>query len=142
MKTETLPDKLSDLLELALDDLETTEKDPAYEINMLYWHELDEVDNTCRVCLAGAVLAQTLEVPVSFNYLRYRPEPDLEDKMDAINFVRLGFVDYALKALNRASFYEVGKDRWRIEVPQYYIDPKRFKKTLRNLVPELRAKGY
>jgi hypothetical protein len=35
----TLPEKLSDCLELALRDLEACEQDPAYEVDMKFWHK-------------------------------------------------------------------------------------------------------
>ena len=63
-----LPDKLSDLLRLALADLKACEEDPNYGVSMYLWHARPTADNIgfdssrCHVCLAGAVLAKTLHL--------------------------------------------------------------------------------
>lgn len=55
-KLPTIPSKL---IRLALEDLRKCEADPDYVINMNNWHFLT-VDGTCSVCLAGAVMGQSL----------------------------------------------------------------------------------
>ena len=54
--------KLSVLLNLALNDLELINKDPNYIINMEYWQK-ETKGKPCEVCLAGSVLAKTFKVP-------------------------------------------------------------------------------
>ena len=133
MKTDTLPDKLSDLLELALDDLETTEKDPRYMIDMGEWHT--PTNGKCMVCLAGAVMAQTIGVPLSY------PIPVTNNpKFLALNQVRTGHVGFALDLLETTSFpgYDPG---WFQPIGSYRANPFGFKQTLRDLVLELREKG-
>lgn len=56
------PTKLSDLIQLALDDIDAIEKDPRYVVDMNWWHM--PMDVACHVCLAGAVMARSLEVPI------------------------------------------------------------------------------
>lgn len=56
-----LPTTASRLIELALSDLESVEADSRYAVNMERWHEPME-DGICRVCLAGAVMARTLQI--------------------------------------------------------------------------------
>ena len=59
---EVLPDRLSALLRLALDDLRAVAGDhPLYEVDMTVWHHpalLDDDDDglfdRCLVCLAGS----------------------------------------------------------------------------------------
>lgn len=60
-----LPEKDSDLIELALADLRLAEDDPNYGIYMGVWHERigGEWGDACQVCLAGAVLAKTFKLP-------------------------------------------------------------------------------
>ena len=53
----TLPDKPSDLIRVAIADLEKCEADPSYSIDMSEWHRPS--GEVCRVCLAGAVMAKT-----------------------------------------------------------------------------------
>ncbi len=60
--TKRPPNKLSALLQLALRDLKKCEKQPEYEVDMATWHERVSAMNICYVCLAGAVMAQTLGV--------------------------------------------------------------------------------
>lgn len=54
-----LPAVVSELIELALNDLELVEEDERYVVNMERWHE-PELTGVCAVCLAGAVMASTL----------------------------------------------------------------------------------
>ena len=60
-KPETqLPDRLSDLIELAVADAQRLDRntyDPEYDS----WHEMERLG--CDVCFAGAVMAGTLEHP-------------------------------------------------------------------------------
>ena len=60
MKT-LLPSKMSDLLELSLNDMEICLKDEKYELQSRHWH-LPTVDGKCVICQAGAVLAQTFSI--------------------------------------------------------------------------------
>ena len=53
-----LPDKLSDLLEIAIDDAEAFEATPGCQINASLW--LIEKDGLCEACLAGAVARRRL----------------------------------------------------------------------------------
>lgn len=66
MKTDVkLPDKLSDLLELAVNDAMSLENSNNYVLNMLDWHSpyVETTGTKCNVCMAGAVMACTLKVP-------------------------------------------------------------------------------
>jgi hypothetical protein len=59
-----LPDKPSDLLEVALRDLKAVEAmRDTYVVNMGLWHEPKSgYGSKCAVCLAGSVLAQSMSV--------------------------------------------------------------------------------
>lgn len=61
-----LPDKLSDLLELAVNDARaiegTTRDGRTYVLEMGVYHWPTH-DSRCLVCMAGAVMARTLECP-------------------------------------------------------------------------------
>ncbi|HUF64009.1 MAG TPA: hypothetical protein VMN36_18160 [Verrucomicrobiales bacterium] len=56
---KTLPDKPSELIRLAVRDLEKIEGDGRYQICMAQWHFPVE-NGPCLVCLAGAVMSRTL----------------------------------------------------------------------------------
>ncbi len=56
---KTLPDKPSELIRLAVHDLEKIEGDERYQFCMAQWHYPVE-NGPCFVCLAGAVMGGTL----------------------------------------------------------------------------------
>lgn len=69
-----LPNKLSELIRLAMKDLELVENDEKYKVDMDMgsWHfpwfseeaehfDVDDEVEVCNVCLAGAVMAKTLD---------------------------------------------------------------------------------
>lgn len=60
--TSELPTELSDLLELAVNDARKCAKDPRYVLDMRSWHKPLMGGAACRVCMAGAVMAQDLGV--------------------------------------------------------------------------------
>ena len=55
-----LPNNPSELILLALHDLELCEKDDRYKIEMVYWH-VPRTKGYCHVCLGGSVMAKTLD---------------------------------------------------------------------------------
>lgn len=59
-----LPDKKSDLLILALEDYFKIKNDLRYCIDMTDWHIGTSYRTLCTVCLAGAVMAKSLQVPI------------------------------------------------------------------------------
>ena len=53
------PDKLSDLLELAIADARKLDR-TRYRPLWMFWHEAQPASGKCMICLAGAVIAGTL----------------------------------------------------------------------------------
>ena len=117
---------LYELGEIALADLEACEKGPGFQVDMDAW--LDRNQGVCVGCLAGSVLYQrcgrqrltTFSVP---------------DWMVAINSLRVGFVNLALKQLGRPCS----------DLPDYDITPysesaKLFKKGFRAMLDDLKEK--
>lgn len=95
-----LPNKLSDLIELAIRDVQKCEAEPArFRLAMGNWHMPVE-DGICEVCLAGAVMAQTLALPdthyVSFAFDGVR---DFQQQLRALNDVRVGDMVIAVERL-------------------------------------------
>jgi hypothetical protein len=106
-----LPDKLHELLELAMRDLRSVEAMPdKYCVDMNYWHVIpddDDLDNPegsgeeealgrCFVCLAGATLVRTLNVEEEY----YPPHDNGLDhgvgrKFHALDALRQGRVALA-----------------------------------------------
>ena len=89
----TLPDKLSCLLRLSVADAQRCEADPQYVLNMLLWHQTRAGEPRCQVCMAGAIMAQTLgtdpheEESVTWNRLE---AAGLDEKLMAVNDMRNG----------------------------------------------------
>lgn len=87
----------SELIRISLEDLRKVESDDRYVISMTNFHCHDS-QGICMVCLAGAVMAKTLNVsidalaaPASF--------PENERQLIAIDALRLGCVSSAFKTL-------------------------------------------
>ncbi|MCY4430445.1 MAG: hypothetical protein OXC11_08645 [Rhodospirillales bacterium] len=59
---DTLPGDLSGLLRVAIADMEGLDRD-RYQPNSGDWHEPSAGAKYCRVCLAGGVMAGTMQVP-------------------------------------------------------------------------------
>ena len=83
-----LPDTLGELALLALDDAEIIKRNPLYTIDMETWHAPSATDDVCKVCLAGCVIAQTMQRP---RLNEYDPEEfsfDLKHKLFALDNFR------------------------------------------------------
>ena len=98
---ETLPDKPSELLRMALDDTLKAEKAKGYEVRMGFWHSPNPCSDKeiCLVCMAGAVMSNRLKAdpkhslsPDSFNR-------DTALKLDAVDNMRVGAFYDALISL-------------------------------------------
>ena len=80
-------DKIYKLLDLAMSDLEKVEKDSRYEVNMNSWHWKDQ---KCFVCLAGCVIAKTLNGDINDHLAPSSFSKDTESKLQAIDCFRCG----------------------------------------------------
>ena len=137
-KRRTLPRKPSDLILLALKDFGSVERSVHYEVNMDEWHNPFDF-GTCAVCMAGAVMARTLNV----NPLEKCNPDDFTDgtknKLIALDHLRTGSVGSAFELLGRR--YEKGALFDRTIVP-YYFSTVQFKRQMRKLSNNLARAGY
>lgn len=94
MEDIQLPEKLSALLRLAVKDVQLCEKDPRIILDMDTWHDplLDE--GKCVVCMAGAVMHNTLEADID-KELSPKFFPDNDQALKAINQLRIGILSKA-----------------------------------------------
>lgn len=106
MIKNNLPNKPSELLMVALSDLEAIEKNPTYSIDLTILHSpLNHRwlngDTRCAVCLAGAVMAQTLKVKPDINVPLNRRflSKDTYQKLKAIDYFRQGQISEGLDSL-------------------------------------------
>jgi hypothetical protein len=130
-----LPDKPSELIRVALADLEKCELDDSYRISMKVWHEMAKGEPVCVVCLAGSVMAKTLGIQREESNPWTVLEHDDDTKLDALNYLRAGDVEYALEALGFASNLQ---DRL---VTPYEVDSAAFKSDMLAIAAELEAEG-
>lgn len=139
--TTRLPEKPSDLILLALEDLSKAEKSDAYDVVMSQWHHPCDSDGVCEVCLAGSVMAFSLDADVDDDlspaslYLN----PQDHRRLVALDDFRKGDTAKAFRTLGMEP--PVGFRR-EINVPPYYVDPAGFKKTLKAFAKRLYRAGY
>lgn len=94
----TLPTKLWEMMEIALGDVRKCAKDSNFEIDMGMWmYTIEEHGTTkCHVCMAGAVLAQTVEVPLDRTRTiteiaaLARGSDGIDKMLDVVNEIRSG----------------------------------------------------
>ena len=129
----------SQLIEVALLDLESVEKLPGYRVDMWSWHEVDYLPNGgCAVCLAGSVMARRLGADPHENLSPEDFDDDIEDSLEAINLLRLGNVHEALAEISLpvpAGMPDI------VPIAPYEDDPVQFKSDMRALAEMLRANG-
>lgn len=85
IKTTKLPEKPSELLKLAMLDLEKVEADPRYRVDMGEWHK---PNGRCSVCLAGSVMAKTLGLPPN------KDDPFYDGRRRRAEIIRWRLPDY------------------------------------------------
>lgn len=145
------PDKLSDLIRLALDDLRKCEENPQYTINMHVWYHHSPDNNRCMVCLAGSVMAQTLQFASTDrlgDIIRLGCD-DLNSTasrwaagMYALNAARQGRVDFALRwwlGLDDEDVVAQYGRRYNQNVIEYSDGPCAFFDTLTSIADQLSA---
>lgn len=148
MNNVILPKIPSQLIRLALVDLQRVENDSRYKVDMMTWHEPQIKDTyvLCSVCLAGSVMAKTLEVPV--DHLSFPDASFVENgkALVALDYFREGLVTRALKCLG----FGLTDERvvaFRREHPDevsfaaYKLDPVKFKQQLQGLADHLERRS-
>lgn len=132
--------KPSELIRVALADLEAVEKDDRYRVDMRVWHgRSDESkEGPCFVCLAGAVMAKSLGADL-YNYLvPYDFGEEIDYRLIALDSFRQGFVEAALVHLSVEPV--VGVVPYMTVVP-YEDNPVRFKADMHTMATHLEEHG-
>jgi hypothetical protein len=143
-KTEIkLPEKMSDLIDIAINDLEAVEQDPKYEIDMGRWHAPEHSAYKCSVCFAGSVMAKTFNSDRGTllspdNFTKWNAS-----RLKALDEIRqYDFVDafdkmYPFEEI--PEFMDIFDDWGR----EYYDDnPEEFKNDMRKAAEIMRENGY
>lgn len=145
-----LPGRPSALIRLALADLRTVEVLPdLYKVSMAGWHSGSATPSgRCFVCLAGAVMAQTLGAPVGeeINPSAF-PGPEY-DALMALNAFRVGAVSSGLQSLKLPQdvrwpfFPDWNMCMTQADVPPYNtLHPTPFHVAMLDLAARLEAEG-
>lgn len=130
-----LPDKPSDLILVALRDLELCELNDNYIIAMHLWH--DNFRGYCHVCFAGVVMSQTLKAPGVRNLLPYEFDDKTSSKLEALDEFRKGDVLEGLKTIGKPCPKKINY----IHVTAYAESPEGFKQDMRLMAQQLKVYG-
>jgi hypothetical protein len=156
MKTLKRYKKLSTLLRLALKDLARAERSKRYVINMGTWHEPVQAYDAstgscqetgkCQVCLAGSVIAGTLNADLSecVEPCDYEVGRDCTtvNKLYALNSIRQGHIQSALQSIGRLKMWHAHKTLpSSIDVTKYESDPKLWRRQMNNIIKLLKRHG-
>lgn len=132
-----LPDKLSELMVLALEDLAKVERDPEYIVKMSTWHDNSD-SGQCAVCFAGSVMAMSLDAGRSTYKSRELWDGINDRKFYALNRVRAGNIGGALKALGFRAPWDLSERK----VPYYNKDTAcAWRREMINIAADLAARG-
>ena len=102
MKTFEETTSLAELMTIAVDDMEALMNNSNYLFNAHYWHQPDVyAENMCRICMAGAVIANSLKCLVSSLKFPSHFKADTFCKLHAIESARTGDIE--------AAYYNLGK---------------------------------
>ena len=162
--TTKLPEKMGELLALAVDDYDACREDPHYKIVMGTWHtggyrakpSSTASDYKCEVCLAGTVIAKsfgedwTRTTSPDGLYDRYAITEEDRRRLEALDDLRTGNVRKAWATIHSAPMMAAPTDvqdfherEWD-EGPQYYYTRERaddYAHDLRDLADRLKLAG-
>jgi hypothetical protein len=135
--TKLLP---SELITLAVRDLEKVEKDPGYSVEMNDWHRFSQLSQTCRVCFAGSIMAKSFDLLPTECVGSGDSDftPDEWRCFAALDYFRVGDVQFALEELKRPHPSELEKN---FDVDPYHRSPEKFKRRMRAMSRLLRYHG-
>ena len=130
-----------ELIRVAIHDLEICERDPRYFIRMGTWHSPANRfggDTDCGVCLAGAVMAMSLDCNHLHSFTPSSFSKDKQNVLCAIDMFRTGDVRAALVTLGLPDHYLC---ECRPIVP-YEINRTQFIDDMLELADDLEDVGY
>jgi hypothetical protein len=141
-----LPKKPSKLIRLAIADLVKTEQDSNYKIHMDTWHV--PFHSRCHVCLAGAVMAQTLGaditkdvVPADFSHVLKVIPTRTWLRLRALDCFRKGHVSEGLRFMGYGDDTVQNCDDIRAPGLSYSDEPTAFKENLLLIADQFERKG-
>lgn len=138
---DLLPDLPSELLEVALRDLEAVEQDDRYVVEM--WDLHKPRDGKCYVCLAGATLGKSYNLGFSEDVLISELPERLSNKILCIDAFRRGNITSGVEYLSKPRFanVDIAKKIKKAAIDKYipyHLSPSTFKAYIRSLIIELK----
>ncbi len=145
-----LPDKLSDLLEVAVQDLKSVIAKPEeYVVDMRAWFQTGKL---CRVCLAGSMLTQTVQmskvdaedfVRLKLSGTEHCRGNEICLKLLAVDCVRQGYFDRAMFFMGDLLGFLRRTDEVDLPIPcDFQADPNEFCEDILYIAKQLRLIGY
>jgi hypothetical protein len=131
-----LPEKMSDLIDVALEDLAKVEASEKYIVEMGTWHEPGEPMEACEVCFAGGVMAMSLNADPEDLLSPDDFKLDIANKLSALNELRMGDTQCAALELG----IDHGEFPFR-NITHYSDDPAGFVADTKQLAVDLREAG-
>ena len=132
------PESLASVLEQALADLKLVEKDERYVVDMGHFYKL-YADAKCHVCLAGAVLAKTLENSPQNNI--FVPAHPNSSALFALDYLRQGFIHRAFRRFYGDEKPYPAKLEHYWDVSGYFWDKGGFHRDMEALLAHLKEVG-
>lgn len=131
-----LPGQPSKLIRLAITDLQIVEKTPAYRIDMDQWYTPYN-DKFYLVCLAGAVMVNTLKIPKNKNF--GPDDTEYGDLLKALDRFRRGDIESAFLYLKLDIPESIPNN---VDLPEYKYEPIEFIQEMNKLADLLEKMGY
>lgn len=138
--TRQLPRVMSELIVLGLDDLRKVEQSKLYRVNMGDWHR--PIGDKCVVCLAGAVMAETLGTPIDSYEEPWDRDDGNVDQLLALDSLRIGDVCTAARELELPLDTPAAAGEFDRDIANYHDDKEAFHKQMRQLADDLREAGF
>lgn len=136
--TMKLPRVASELIRLALTDLERAEKSDLHRVDMDVWHRRVTYE-LCSVCLAGAVMAFSLEQEPDSILVPEDFDSHTKNALNALNEFRAGWPRAGLETMG-VWYDEHDVPRTRM-MAKYEHEPVKFKKQMVKLADDLERAG-
>jgi len=169
---DVLPNKLSALIRVGINDLIKAETARNVMINMYVFHNIGRAinimtkkfrdthgyaddDSICCVCLAGTVMINTLGGSIDHYENTDKWGLEVQSKLYALDEIRRGHIQAAMSQLNIPNDHKIYElfpieeyKSWLchggfgVRVPEYHKEPEAFKARLLDIADRLESVGY
>lgn len=136
----------SQLIRVALKDLERAEASPHYSVSMGIWHEPEwatnfDADDICQVCLAGSMIAFSLEGNRSDDIVPGDFGAEIQDRLLALDCFRRGKIRAGLIHMQVLRDEQESPVTDVCAVMPYETDPTAFKDDMAWIADALEGAG-